>query len=344
MSNLIFHNYYDESFDSNKKYNLCGFDLDYTIIKTKSGNVFPKNNNDWLILYPEVKTKLMQLKNNSNNIIVIFSNQRNLKVTIEEYMHKINMIHKELGVDFIFIASTEHDIFRKPSIGMYRYIKQELGIKFNKATSFYVGDMAGRKNDKYDTDRKFALNLKIPFYTPEEYFLGKEEESYTLYGYKLDNNMITNIGNISSPFIIISGYPSSGKSYLANKIKQNYNYEIISKDIYGSKFNKKLQDTLEKNIPTIVEGLYPNNNSRMALKEIAKKYNITNIHYIHVATNYDLSYHMNLYRTYFENKRIIPEIVYMKYRKDFEEININDWMIFSTYYPTIDTKINKYYL
>lgn len=47
--------------------------------------------------------------------------------------------------------------------------------------SFYCGDAAGRpakgkrKKDFSDTDRKFAINIGIKFYTPEMYFLGENE-------------------------------------------------------------------------------------------------------------------------------------------------------------------------
>ena len=39
-------------------------------------------------------------------------------------------------------------------------------MQINKKDSFYVGDMAGRENDKFDTDLKSALNLKVNFMTP----------------------------------------------------------------------------------------------------------------------------------------------------------------------------------
>lgn len=39
-----------------------------------------------------------------------------------------------------------------------------------------MGDAAGRlPKDHSDVDRKLALNLKCPFYTPEHFFLHKEE-------------------------------------------------------------------------------------------------------------------------------------------------------------------------
>jgi hypothetical protein len=40
-------------------------------------------------------------------------------------------------------------------------------ILTDKNTSFFVGDAAGRPNDYSSSDRKWALNIGIPFFTPE---------------------------------------------------------------------------------------------------------------------------------------------------------------------------------
>jgi bifunctional polynucleotide phosphatase/kinase len=49
-------------------------------------------------------------------------------------------------------------------------------IKINKTDSFFCGDAAGRKTkthkDFSDSDLKFALNVGVPFKTPEVLFLG----------------------------------------------------------------------------------------------------------------------------------------------------------------------------
>lgn len=37
----------------------------------------------------------------------------------------------------------------------------------DKSSSYFVGDAAGRADDFASTDRKFALNVGIQFYTPE---------------------------------------------------------------------------------------------------------------------------------------------------------------------------------
>ncbi len=41
------------------------------------------------------------------------------------------------------------------------------GYHLDKEQSFFVGDAAGRKGDFAGTDRKWALNVGIKFYTPE---------------------------------------------------------------------------------------------------------------------------------------------------------------------------------
>jgi hypothetical protein len=42
-----------------------------------------------------------------------------------------------------------------------------LTLSADKAASYYVGDAAGRPGDHAATDRKWALNVEISFFTPE---------------------------------------------------------------------------------------------------------------------------------------------------------------------------------
>lgn len=351
MSSIIYLNFYS-SINPTIKYSITSFDLDYTIIKTKSGNIFPKDKNDWVLWDEQVKKKFTEISKIPNNLIVIFSNQKGVGsgnkkfTTVNEFKQKINDIHKLLSVDFIFVASLEDDIYRKPRPGMFDFIQNKLSIKINKKNSIYVGDMAGRPNDKYDTDLKFALNLKIKFMTPEEYFLNEPNNKIKLSGYLLNNNSLNTKLSIkpeSNQMIIISGYPGSGKSHLAEKFTKNYEFEIFSRDNLGNKFMKKLIESLENGNPVVIEGLYWNNETRKELKNLADKhkYNTT---YILVKTSYELAYHLNLYRSLYEDKNKVPEIVYMKYRKHFEYPDESDWGKIIEYHPRVPKKVNKYYL
>ena len=341
---LLYRNYYTANISNLVK--MASFDLDHTLIRPKSGNIFPKNLNDWELMPFSIKSKLEKLS--SDHLITIFSNQKRTyhqKYSDDEFLKKIDSIHAKLGIDFIFIAALEDDNYRKPRIGMYEYLLEKEGIQIKKEESFFVGDMAARKNDKYDTDLKFAKNIGIQFMTPEEYFLNQSSGGYKIRGYKLDNyskNTKINILPQKKVMVVISGYPGSGKSHLANKLAGNKS-TIISKDNFGNKFDKKLEESLKEGNYTIVEGLYSNNTSRKKLKELATKYNYTT-KYIMVNTSYNLSYHLNLYRSLYENKSKVPEVVYMKYKKEFEYPLEEDWGEIIDYHPHIPRKVNKMYL
>ena len=355
MSSLIYLNYYS-NIDSKRKYYIAGFDLDWTIIKTKSGNIFPKDKSDWEIWDPTVLIKLKELSKDPDCLIVIISNQKGLGIpnkkflSVKEFKEKINNIHKSFGINFIFMASLQDDIYRKPRIGSIDFLADKEQIQMNITKSFYVGDMAGRPGDKTDTDIKFAKNLNVQFLTPEEFFLGdKSNSNYKLSGYLLDNNSKNTKINIkpeNNKMIVISGYPGSGKSHLANKLSNEYDgksFKLFSRDLFQNKFYKKLDESMEQGEPVIIEGLYPTNQSRQELITLAEKYHY-NTTYIHVKTTYELAYHLNLYRSLFEDKNKIPEIVYMKYRKNFEYPDDEDWNEIKEYHPHISGKFNKFYL
>jgi bifunctional polynucleotide phosphatase/kinase len=164
------------------------FDLDGTLINTKSGNKFPKTSKDWQWL-PGVMDRLRELvRTDANALIVIVSNQK-VSSTNEEkkklVQNKIKDVFKTLVAELhddarvCVYASTDADKYRKPSTGIFEdriYSMARPGSEI-----IYVGDAAGRKQDFSDSDRKFAYNVQlflnhekfdahVKFYTPEEYF------------------------------------------------------------------------------------------------------------------------------------------------------------------------------
>jgi DNA 3'-phosphatase len=149
------------------------FDLDNTIIKTKSKKKFPIDNNDWTWLYDDIPLKINSINNSINGII---TNQRGLKsqAFIDNWIDKINQIIKKININFVF-ASIKHDKYSKPLTASWDFIINKLlfSININNLINnnkiYYIGDAAGRENDFSDTDIKFALNNKFRFKTPEQF-------------------------------------------------------------------------------------------------------------------------------------------------------------------------------
>ena len=340
---IVYLNFYPKIHKYNES--VACFDMDGTIIKTKSGKVFAKDKHDWMFLFDDISEKLNSLS--KTKTIIIFSNQLGIsigKTNEEDIIFKVTNIQNKLNIPFIFLASKEDDINRKPRPGMFNFIQSELDFKINKKNSFYVGDMAGRKKDKDDTDLKFALNIKLKFYTPEEYFKGINEDK-EVSGYKLDSNLesipVTNIKK--KELIIISGLPASGKSTLAKSIIANHNANFFSKDLNGTKFKKLIIQSLKNEETTIVEGLFSTNARRKEMIDLAKEYDYKT-RLIQMQVPIDIAYHLNIYRTLFENNKKIPSIVYNIYKKQYELPIVNDYDSIEINYPTITKKHNKLYL
>jgi len=175
-----------------KTVSIASFDLDSTLITTKSGRVFAKSAEDWMWWSSCIPLQLRNLFLQEQKIVVIFTNQKGCAdyVKLSIFQKKINSILATIGSDipiYVF-AATADDWYRKPSTQMWKRMNEILNTQQHGQTfsidinsSFYVGDAAGRhakwdnnqktKADFSCSDRQFARSLGIQFYTPEEYFL-----------------------------------------------------------------------------------------------------------------------------------------------------------------------------
>ena len=73
-------------------FQIAGFDMDGTLIVTKSGRVFATDYNDWKIIFNGVSKKLKELINDNYKIIV-FSNQAGIgKYLIHIYYYNYSTL------------------------------------------------------------------------------------------------------------------------------------------------------------------------------------------------------------------------------------------------------------
>lgn len=74
--------------------------MDGTLIKTKSGLVFPKDYDDWQLIYPDVPVKLQKL-HNDGYMIVVFTNQASIgsgRINAKSFKNKLRDVIKKIGI------------------------------------------------------------------------------------------------------------------------------------------------------------------------------------------------------------------------------------------------------
>jgi bifunctional polynucleotide phosphatase/kinase len=192
---------------------IAAFDVDGTLIETRTGRRFPIDADDWRVRFADTSRRLVALVADGYRI-ALFTNQMRLTDGADDverdrkfnaYAAAIEELERQLAVPLqAFVAVGRAGLYyRKPNIGMWTFLKNALtpigaswgdavpwGI--DAAASFYVGDAAGRparqnggadparKRDFGCCDRLFALNIGIAFHTPEEFFEDRASEAYAL--------------------------------------------------------------------------------------------------------------------------------------------------------------------
>ncbi len=322
----------------NSTVNIASFDLDSTLIKVKSGKKFPLNGDDWEWNYPEIPNKLRELYQ-EGWLLVIFSNQAGIrkgKVDKEQFKKKIETICSELNVEISFFASIEDNIYRKPCTGMwYSYLSFLNNV--NILSSLFVGDAAGRekrRNYKRDfscSDRKFAYNCNISFYTPEQFFLGHENERSWSWRSAVPQELLEKY-NIeyqiplinTQEMIILIGAPASGKSFIASYFTKLETYITINQDTLRTKRRclTKCKTVLEEGKSVIIDRTNPQITDRKEFISMAKDFNIP-VRAIYFDVDKEYAFHMNSYRAkvseyypdYFDKRKRLANVVIHTYFK-----------------------------
>ena len=217
---------------------MAGFDMDWTLIRTKTGKTFPQNAEDYKLWHAGVPAKIQELANQGFRI-AIFTNQNGVQTGVQnlkEITNKIDKLQQILGVPLVALISTGTDEYRKPSVCAWEYVENVLGdCKSGRKQCLFIGDMAGRaktkltKKDHTDTDLKFALNLGVQFHTPEEFFLGNFSLKYEKEKFPFDPRTLglsptplPEIKQYPLEVIVVVAAPGSGKSAITRQLFPNH--------------------------------------------------------------------------------------------------------------------------
>ncbi|XP_065205524.1 uncharacterized protein F21D5.5-like [Planococcus citri] len=279
------------------KEKIAAFDLDGTIITTLSGNVYPKEPNDWKIAYPTVKEKLKELYRD-NYKIVFFTNQGGIasgKLKLSDFKQKVETIVRKISLPVQVFVSGRDDIYRKPRPGMWNCLvtNKNDNIPVNYEESFFCGDAAGRqahcepnkkKKDFSSSDRLFAINLNLKFYTPEEYFLGWKPAPYKLpdfYAKNLKNTSLLEPKNAkliddSTEIIVMIGCPGSGKTFFSKTHLVSAGYIYVNRDTLKTwqKCVKLTEHSVGNDRSVVVDNTNPDKESRARYINVGKDFNV----------------------------------------------------------------------
>ena len=88
-------------------------------------------------------------------------------------LHLLACLPPQLGVPIIAFMAPQDDQYRKGSgTAMWRLFVRDhcAGVAPDLATSFFVGDAAGRPADHGSGDKDFAAAVGLPFHLPETVF------------------------------------------------------------------------------------------------------------------------------------------------------------------------------
>ena len=288
---------------------IAAFDFDHTLVMPKEGRRFPKNAEDYMWLTPNVP-EIVKSYYAKKYMIVVFTNQSK-----PWKADQIKAAMTELQIPITIVISFDKTEY-KPNPILFETVVGEK--ECNKKASFFVGDALGRKGDWSDSDAKFAEAIGIKAVSPEEIFavpLAKVK-AQTLISVK---------PAATQEIVILTGYPGSGKSTIAESLmaapsgSMASKYVIISGDTL--KTSKKMVKAAEVIIKTdekasfIFDATNSTKERRAEFITFAQKHMLP-VRCVWVATSMDESYQRNMARP--ENTRV-PRIVYNVYKKHFQE-------------------------
>ena len=334
-------------FSSHPSSKILGFDMDSTLIITKSGKTFPVNDDDWKILYPNIPEVLQKFQSDGYRI-VIFTNQKGIQEGKQDkngMKKKLKNLFSALGINALAMVSCGDDEFRKPCTGMWDYLVQHLngGLAIDKSVSKYIGDAAGRpasakrKKDFNSTDLKYGLNIGVNFETPEKFFLGERDN---LPVPEVDPRNIkkngaavrgiqdnSEIARSATEVVIFVGSPGSGKStfwknYLAGYTRVN-NDTLRTKE----KCLKVMRASLENRKSCVIDNTNPTAAVRSAYIDVAKEFGVPVRSFVFKMPK-DMAFHLDTLRRVNKHRNHLSGRVgsmpIHKFYKDFEEPNASE--------------------
>ncbi|XP_063245119.1 uncharacterized protein F21D5.5 isoform X2 [Bacillus rossius redtenbacheri] len=314
---------------------IAAYDLDGTLISTKSGRVFPKDTDDWQILHPEVPGKLKELWA-AGHKVVLLTNQAGIgRGTLKagDFKGKVCKVAARLGVPLQVFVSAGKGVYRKPAPGMWNTLIRQKndGVAVDMKASFYCGDAAGReanwapkkKKDFSSSDRLFALNVGLRFFTPEEHFLGHRPAPFKLPSFD-PADLFTKPPPLCEPSdaaVVSDKQEGSGKSFLARSRLVPAGYCHVNRDTLGSwqRCISAADSALASGRSVAIDNTNPDRESRARFLEVARRHGVPCRCFL-MGAGPELARHNNRFREFTDSSHVpVSEMVINMFKSKYEE-------------------------
>ncbi|KAH8897162.1 PNK3P-domain-containing protein [Thozetella sp. PMI_491] len=341
-------NYLARENDAQTSIKIAAFDLDGTIIRTKSGAPRSQNPDDWELWDSVVPTKMQEAYNQGFTIKIITNQGRltdlngNEAPEASSFKQMIEQILGSLNVPLSIYVACANDNWRKPRTGIWDLLTdryQNEGKIVDRSRSFLVGDAAGRASDHADADFHYSVNLGIGFYTPEQYFLdifgGHPQHKFDPSEFLADKNSWTDasvqIQTRRKHAIVLIGGPGAGKTYFFKQILSPQNYHHVSQWKLGSRrrCEEQFESALESGSLVVIDDINASAEQRRVWLSIAHKHNVK-VTAIFFNTPLGLCLHNDTLRAFGgnlvnpEGRGIFPRTSFLKLMKDFEKPSVSE--------------------
>ncbi|PTU19257.1 hypothetical protein P175DRAFT_0461841 [Aspergillus ochraceoroseus IBT 24754] len=331
---------------------VAAFDFDSTLVSTASGNTFARNSADWKWWHASVPSKLKRL-NSDGYHVVIMSNQKKVSLkrdmkgpqgdskSLTNFKERVSAVMKQLDIPISVYAATEDDDYRKPRAGMWREFVDDCDFDVSGvdlSASVFVGDAAGRPADHSQVDRGFAVNVGVPFKTPEEFFLDAPPESLvesfnpSAYIKPEPTNDAPAPFSRQSPLelVIFCGSPSAGKSTFYWDYLEPLKYERVNQDILKTrqKCIKVAKEHLAAGRSVVVDNTNADPETRSQWVDIAEEFKIP-IRCVYFSAPPTVCRHNNAVRAANkglnpESRTLLPGIAFGDFLRRFKEPTMSE--------------------
>jgi bifunctional polynucleotide phosphatase/kinase len=305
------------------------FDVDGTLMGTKSGKAVQTTENDFEVIWRPI------IPDGAD--VYIHTNQLGRLGILSA--KKIEAATKMVGAKDALVA-TARDRSRKPSpFGLLEMIYgDDDAAPVDSDIIIFVGDAAGRPRDHSDTDLKVTLNLRklghaAYFVTPRDYdaldvgggggvsrrrlkdIQRKSSWTVTYPDFDAPQKGFFTIDDVPEgiKLIIMCGIQGSGKSTIVDALRSD-GWRIITYSSKDRTYNAAKKH-LHQGSCVVVDGTFPMRSTRKEFISLGGD----NVMVIHVTTPEDVAKHNRLYREIIHNAKHIPEVAVAKFARDFEK-------------------------